>query len=241
MITILVLMLQKNVTKTTAMTTPNLPQNVFDYPPNQKVEDEPHIHQQVMNWSSKNGIYLLLILLLAWIITQIFLYIYLKICRHIRLDDQSHLAMEIHHERKSVTIILQSFNGRPDNYALVMPHHKPILQVDDLCAPTLHVNWYGATVIDDELTQRYPFPPINQITIYLIINQNYHIPYAPSPSSTAAEAPGRQPRHPRPPTTLADETVMTPDQGRQPRQPRPKPRTTLVTTVAQSDSSLIAN
>ena len=268
MITILVLILQKSITKTTAMSTTSLPQNIFVYPTNPKVDEEPHIHHQVIEWSSKNGIYLLLILLLAWIIAQIFIYIYRQICRHIRLDNQTHLAMEIHHERKSVTIILQSFNGRPDKYALLMPNQTPILHVEDFCTPTLRAKWYGATVIDDDSTQHYPFPPIIRAPLFTSFmlryilrrqyqinifwqynNQNYHIPYAPPPSSTPAAAPRQQPRQPRPQprATPVDEIVMTPDQRRQPRQPRPQPRTTLavdetvMTPPSCRDSSLIGN
>ena len=166
MLAILVLLLKQNMVKVQAMsTTPKIPRNLFiltttTQPP---PISTPDIHTQLASWSDKNGMYFLFIILIVCTLIYIIRWISRKTCRHISLDNKTALKMEIMTGSKAATILIQMFNGKPENFLVSPPTQKPTIQISGFFTPTLNINWANAKVISEEDNTTFPFQPLIEV------------------------------------------------------------------------------
>jgi hypothetical protein len=169
MLTILVLLLKQNMVKVEAMTTPKIPRDLFvltttALPPTVSTMD---LHSQLVSWSDKYGVYIILLTLTACIVIYIIRGIYRKTCRHISLDNKTALKLEIQAGSKAANIMIQMFNGKPESFLVLPPTQKPTMEITGFCSPILTVNWKNARIISEEEASQFPFAPNIQTSFFM--------------------------------------------------------------------------
>jgi hypothetical protein len=149
MLTILVLLLKQNMVKVEAMTTPKIPRDLFLLTTTASPQpiSTPDLHSQLVQWTDKYGIYLILLILTACALIYIIRAIYRKTCRHISLDNKTALKIEIQAGSKAANIMIQMFNGKPDRSLVSPPTQKPTMEITGVCSPILTVNYFNANII----------------------------------------------------------------------------------------------